>query len=56
MSNRLLTGKVLLLLVMIVVLIGGAAASGCARTGAVPKGWSGVTIADGTLFLGSMEG
>ncbi len=51
--NKLLLGKALLLLV--ILLVSGLAVSGCAR-GAQPKGWSGGMIANGTLFLGSMEG
>ena len=30
--------------------------SGCTGTGTVPRGWSGVTVDKGTLFLGSMDG
>lgn len=52
--NKLLLGKVLLLLV--ILLVGGVTVLGCTPMGAQPKGWSGVAIADGTLFLGSMEG
>ena len=52
--NSILRSKVWLLLV--ILLVGGVAALGCARTGAVPRGWSGGTIVNGTLFLGSMEG
>ena len=54
MFNRILSGKILLLL--IIVIVSGITVLGCAPTGAQPKGWSGGTIADGTLFLGSMEG
>ncbi len=45
-------------LLLAILLLGGLVFSGCAgaRTGAVPRGWSGGTIADGTLFVGSMEG
>ena len=45
-----------ILLLLIVLLIGGIVVSGCARTGALPRGWSGGIVADGTLFLASMEG
>jgi len=47
-------GKILLLLV--ILLVGGLTIFGCTGTRAQPKGWSGGTIADGTLLLGSMEG
>ncbi len=52
--KRILSGRKLLLLV--ILLVGALAISGCAPRGAQPKGWSGGTIANGTLFLGSMEG
>lgn len=52
--NRILRSKVWLLLV--ILLVGGVIASGCANTGAVPRGWSGGTMVNGTLFLGSMNG
>ena len=39
---------------MIIVLVGGLI-TGCALQGQ-PTGWSGVMVANGTLFLGSMEG
>ena len=52
--KRILSGKKLLLLVVLLVV--GLAVLSCAPRGAQPKGWSGGTIADGTLFLGSMEG
>ncbi len=52
--NRILLGKILLLLV--ILLLTGVSIFGCAQTGAQPRGWSGGTIANGTLFLGSMEG
>lgn len=44
------TGLLLLTLVMVAV------SGGCAPTGAQPRGWSGMVLADGTLFLASMEG
>ncbi|MDI6815270.1 MAG: PQQ-binding-like beta-propeller repeat protein, partial [Dehalococcoidales bacterium] len=44
-------GKILLLLVILLLF---GLTIGCARGGA--RGWSGGTIADGTLFLGSMKG
>jgi len=52
--NRLLLGKILLLLVIVVV--GGATVFGCTGYKTTPKGWSGGIIADGNLFLGSIEG
>jgi len=51
--SRKLTGKIFLCLV--ILLLGGLVFSGCTR-GAQPKGWSGGTIDNDTLFLGSMEG
>ena len=52
--NKVLLGKALL--VLVILLLGGLAISGCVGYGTAPKGWSGGTIANGTLFLGSMEG
>lgn len=51
--NKILLSKILLLLV--ILLVGGLIASGCIR-GSQPVGWSGGVVADGTLFLGSIEG
>ncbi len=51
--NKILLGKILLLLV--ILLVGGLATSGCIG-GLQPIGWSGGVVADGTLFLGSIEG
>ena len=51
--NKILLGKILILLM--ILLVGGLAASGCIR-GLQPVGWSGGVVADGTLFLGSVEG
>ena len=46
-------GKKLLFLVLLI--FGGLALSGC--VGSVPaRGWSGAMVADGTLYIGSMEG
>ena len=56
MSFRRLIGKILLLLVMLLVLVSGLTIPGCRELGDVPRGWSGVVVADGALFLGSMEG
>jgi len=52
--NKILVGKVLLF--VIILLVGGLGVFGCTRTGTVAKGWSGGIVADGTLFLGSIEG
>lgn len=49
--NRKLLGKILLLLVMLLVVMSGLAVFGCAGIKSVPEGGSGVTIANGTLFL-----
>ncbi len=51
--NRALLVKVSLLLVVLLVV--GLASSGCVR-GLQPVGWSGGTISEGTLFVGSKEG
>jgi outer membrane protein assembly factor BamB len=48
----LLAKKFLVLTIFLV----GITVFGCARTGAIPRGWSGAVVADSTLFLGSMEG
>jgi len=52
--NKVLLSKALL--VLVILLLGGLAISGCVGYGTAPKGWSGGTIANGTLFLGSMQG
>ncbi len=52
--NRILLGKVLLFTV--ILLVGGLGVFGCVGTGAIPRGWSGGIVDDGTLFLGSIEG
>jgi len=46
-------GRILLLLVL---LMGGLVVPGCVQPRGQPRGWSGVAIADGVLFVGSMEG
>jgi outer membrane protein assembly factor BamB len=51
--NKVLLGKALLLLV--ILLLGGVTILGC-LPGGQPEGWSGGTIANGTLFVGSNEG
>lgn len=51
--NKILLSKILLLLV--ILLVGGLTTSGCVE-GLQPIGWSGGVVADGTLFLGSIEG
>ena len=43
-------------LLLVVLLLGGLAFYGCRGVTTIPKGWSGGTIADGILFIGSMEG
>jgi len=50
-SQRWLGGAMLL----VVLLLVGLSASGCV-SGLQPVGWSGGVVADGTLFLGSLEG
>jgi len=52
--NREWQVKILLLLVMLFV--SGLTFFGCAGGRSIPQGWSGVEKADGTLFLGSMDG
>jgi len=52
--KKLVFRKILLLLVILV--LGGITVLGCTQVGGQPKGWSGVTMADGTLFFGSMKG
>ncbi len=51
--NKALIGKILLLLIL---LISGLAAAGCVGFGGQQGGWSGVAIANGSLFFGSTEG
>ena len=53
--NKIRLGKKLPLLVMTLVVVIVLAASGCIG-GLQPIGWSGGVVADGTLFLGSIEG
>ncbi len=52
--NKVWLGRISLFLM--VILLSGLSIFGCAPRGATAKGWSGATIADGKLFLGSMEG
>lgn len=52
--NTILMFKIILLLA--VVSLVGLVSAGCTGTTTVPRGWSGATIADGTLFVGSMNG
>lgn len=54
-QKRKLPVRPLLLLVVAMVLVSGLLFS-CTGTGTVPRGWSGGTIADATLFIGTMEG
>ncbi len=51
--NKGLLAKILLLVV--ILLVGGLTIMGCVK-GLQPIGWSGGTVADGTLFVGSKEG
>lgn len=44
------------LLPLSILLLGVLVFSSCTAGGSVPRGWSSGTIADGTLFIGSMEG
>ena len=44
------------MLLLVMLMAGLLVIAGCAPGGARPRGWSGGTIAGGTLFLGSMEG
>ncbi|MFC2060596.1 PQQ-binding-like beta-propeller repeat protein [Chloroflexota bacterium] len=53
-NNRILLGKLLPLL--LVLILGGLSMFGCVNANAEPKGWSGGTIAEDTLLIGSMEG
>lgn len=41
---------------LLIALLFGLFISGCTGGGSVPKGWSGVTVNNGTLFVGSMDG
>jgi len=52
--KRLVLGRILPLLVILVLV--GVIFLGCAPIGSQARGWSGGTIADGTLFFGSMKG
>ncbi len=51
--NKGLLAKILILLV--ILLVSGLTSLGCIK-GLQPIGWSGGTVADGTLFVGSKEG
>ncbi len=52
--SRSLVGKILLLLFIIIII--GLVAIGCVGFGAQQAGWSGVAVADGSLFFGSTGG
>ena len=52
-NSRLLVFKVLLLLAMLIVV--GVVTPGCYGR-SQPKGWSGVTVANDALFVGSLDG
>ena len=45
-----------ILLMLVTLLLGVLTVSGCVRTIGMARGWSGGTVADDTLFIGSMEG
>ncbi|MBC8477890.1 MAG: PQQ-like beta-propeller repeat protein, partial [Dehalococcoidia bacterium] len=49
-------GKVLILAVLLLVLASGLAIPSCQPAQGIPRGWSGVSVTDGALFLGSMGG
>jgi len=49
-------GKVLILAVLLLVLASGLALPSCRPAQGIPRGWSGVSVTDGALFLGSMDG
>lgn len=51
--KKVLAGKMLLLLI---ILSGGLAATACADLGFGQLGWSGATVADGSLFFGATGG
>ena len=53
--DKIRLSKLLLLAVMLLAVMAGLTTSGCVR-GLNPVGWSGGVVADGTIFLGSMEG
>ena len=53
--NKVLLSKILLLLVMLLVVMSGLTTWGCVG-GLRSVGWSGGVIADGTIFVGSLEG
>jgi len=59
-TNRVLKkgtiSKVLLLAVLLLVLASGLAIPTCSPAKGIPRGWSGASATDGSLFLGSMEG
>ncbi len=52
--NKILSSKILLLLVMLLVVMSGLTISGCVG-GLQSVGWSGGVVADGTIFVGSLE-
>jgi len=55
-QNKLLLSKVVLLLLILIVIMSGLSFFGCIGRGTKPLGWSGVAVADNSLFLGSMDG
>lgn len=56
MSGSLKPVLAKLLLLLVILVLGGITVFGCTARGTQPQGWSGVTVADGTLFFGSMKG
>ncbi|MDD4875567.1 MAG: PQQ-binding-like beta-propeller repeat protein [Dehalococcoidales bacterium] len=46
----------MLIIVSFLLIMGVLVFSGCVGTASVPRGWSGVTVSDDTIFLGSTEG
>ncbi len=51
MFKKLTISKVLLL-----ILVSGLVVTGCRTVEGIPRGWSGISVSDEALFLGSMEG
>ncbi len=53
LGRKAMLSRIMLLLVL---LVAGLVVTGCVQPRGQPKGWSGVAVADGVLFVGSMEG
>ena len=45
-----------LLVLLVLLLLSGLSFSGCTRTGAIPRGWSGVAVVGDSLYMGTMKG